>query len=68
MLILGVSERAVMGHMGRSTTAVAARFPHMADSVRGEVARQVGGLVRKRGGGGPATYDDGAAGALVPAN
>ncbi|MER7677277.1 site-specific integrase [Streptomyces sp. NPDC096934] len=45
LLILGVSERAVMGLMGWSTTAMAARYQHMVDSVRSDVARQVDGLL-----------------------
>ncbi|MBD9704090.1 tyrosine-type recombinase/integrase [Streptomyces sp. ID01-12c] len=45
LLILGVSERAVMGLMGWSTTAMAARYQHMVDSVRSDVARQIDGLI-----------------------
>ncbi|MFH9671258.1 tyrosine-type recombinase/integrase [Streptomyces sp. NPDC017405] len=45
LLILGVSERAVMGLMGWSTTAMAARYQHMVDAVRTEVARRVDGLI-----------------------
>ena len=45
LLILGVSERAVMGLMGWSTTAMAARYQHMVDSVRSDVARRVDGLI-----------------------
>ncbi|MEU9668643.1 tyrosine-type recombinase/integrase [Streptomyces bobili] len=47
LLILGVSERAVMGLMGWSTTAMAARYQHMVDSVRNEVAQRVDGLIWK---------------------
>lgn len=65
LLILGVSERAVMGLMGWSTTAMAARYQHMVDTVRVDVARQVDGLIWKAE---PGEDDDGAAGALVPAN
>lgn len=68
LLILGVSERAVMGLMGWSTTAMAARYQHMVDSVRTNVARQVDGLIWKPDGDGPDDDDDGLAGALVPAN
>ncbi|MFF2805753.1 tyrosine-type recombinase/integrase [Streptomyces sp. NPDC058000] len=68
LLILGVSERAVMGLMGWSTTAMAARYQHMVDSVRSEVARQVDGLIWKPAEDGPDDDDDGLAGALVPAN
>ncbi|MFE2423624.1 tyrosine-type recombinase/integrase [Streptomyces hokutonensis] len=67
LLILGVSERAVMGLMGWSTTAMAARYQHMVDAVRTDIARQVDGLIWK-----PETDqpDDGggAAGVLVPAS
>ncbi len=56
-----------MGVMGWSTTAMAARYQHMVDAVRTDIARQVDGLIWK-----PETDrpddDDGAAGALVPAN
>lgn len=65
LLIPGVPERAVMGLMGWSTTAMAARYQHMVDAVRTEVARQVDGLIWKPGTDGP---DDGAAGVLVPVN
>lgn len=67
LLILGVPERAVMGLMGWSTTAMAARYQHMVDAVRTDIARQVDGLIWQ-----PETDrpddDDGAAGVLVPAN
>ncbi|MEU4653856.1 site-specific integrase [Streptomyces sp. NPDC023723] len=68
LLILGVPERAVMGLMGWSTTAMAARYQHMVDAVRADVARQVDGLIWKPETGRPDDDDDGAAGALVPAN
>ena len=45
LLILGVPERAVMGLMGWSTTAMAARYQHVTGSVRGDVAQRVGGLL-----------------------
>lgn len=47
LLILGVPERAVMGLMGWSTTAMAARYQHMVDAVRKDIARQVDGLIWK---------------------
>jgi integrase len=65
LLILGVSERAVMALMGWSTTAMAARYQHMVDSVRSDVARQLDGLIWEPNGG---PEDDGAAGVLVPAD
>ncbi|MEU6611197.1 tyrosine-type recombinase/integrase [Streptomyces shenzhenensis] len=68
LLILGVSERAVMGLMGWSTTAMAARYQHMVDSVRKDVARQVDGLIWKPDADGPGDDDDGAAGVPVPTN
>ncbi|MFJ4845438.1 tyrosine-type recombinase/integrase [Streptomyces sp. NPDC088733] len=68
LLILGVPERAVMGLMGWSTTAMAARYQHMVDAVRTEVAKQVDGLIWKPGADGPDDGDDGAAGVLVPVN
>jgi integrase len=43
LLILGVPERAVMGIMGWSTTAMAARYQHVTSIVRGDAARRVGG-------------------------
>uniref|UniRef100_A0AAU1I017 Site-specific integrase n=1 Tax=Streptomyces sp. NBC_00180 TaxID=2903632 RepID=A0AAU1I017_9ACTN len=64
LLILGVSERAVMGLMGWSTTAMAARYQHMVDTVRVDVARQVDGLIWKPDRDVP---DDGATGTLVRA-
>ncbi|MEU9055669.1 site-specific integrase [Streptomyces sp. NPDC048384] len=68
LLILGVSERAVMGLMGWSTTAMAARYQHMVDSVRHDVARQVDGLIWKPDEDGSADDDDRAAGMLVSIN
>jgi excisionase family DNA binding protein len=47
LLILGVSERAVMGLMGWSSTAMAARYQHMVDTVRTDIARRVDGLIWK---------------------
>ncbi|MER6617072.1 tyrosine-type recombinase/integrase [Streptomyces xantholiticus] len=68
LLILGVSERAVMGLMGWSSTAMAARYQHMVDTVRTNIARQVDGLIWKPDGDGPDDDDDGLTGALVTAN
>ena len=45
LLILGVPERAVMGIMGWSTTAMAARYQHVTGVVRGDAAQRVGGLI-----------------------
>lgn len=57
-----------MGLMGWSTTAMAARYQHMVDAVRADVARQVDGLIWKPGTDRPEDDDDGAAGVRVPAN
>ncbi|MFE1479436.1 tyrosine-type recombinase/integrase [Streptomyces fimicarius] len=66
LLILGVSERAVMGLMGWSTTAMAARYQHMVDTVRTDVARQVDGLIWEPAKESLDDDDDGANGAFVP--
>jgi hypothetical protein len=47
---------------------MAARYQHMVDAVRADVARQVDGLIWKAETDRPDDDDDGAAGALVPAN
>ncbi|MET8025155.1 tyrosine-type recombinase/integrase [Streptomyces avermitilis] len=67
LLILGVPERAVMGLMGWSTTAMAARYQHMVDAVRADVARQVDGLIWKVKTERPDDDDDGPVGAPIPA-
>jgi integrase len=45
LLVLGVPERTVMGIMGWSSTAMAARYQHVTDPIRRQVADQVGGLL-----------------------
>ncbi|HEX5742012.1 MAG TPA: site-specific integrase [Pilimelia sp.] len=45
LLILGVSERAVMGIMGWSNSAMATRYQHITAQVQQDVAQQVGGLL-----------------------
>lgn len=45
LLVLGVPERTVMGIMGWSSTAMAARYQHVTDPIRATVATQVGGLL-----------------------
>ena len=45
LLVLGVPERTVMGIMGWSSTAMAARYQHVTDPIRRKVADQVGGLL-----------------------
>ncbi|MFI0738174.1 hypothetical protein ACH4PU_08770 [Streptomyces sp. NPDC021100] len=47
LLILGVPERTVMSVMGWSSTAMAARYQHVIDPIRQDVARRVGGLIWK---------------------
>lgn len=48
LLILGVPERAVIGLMGWSTTAMAVRYQHTIDAVRADVAKQVNGITWER--------------------
>lgn len=43
--MLGVPERTVMGIMGWSSTAMAARYQHVTDPIRRQVANQVDGLL-----------------------
>lgn len=45
LLVLGVPERTVMGIMGWSSTAMAARYQHITDPIRRDVANRVGGLL-----------------------
>lgn len=45
LLLLGVPERAAMGIMGWSSTAMAARYQHVTDPILRDVARRVGGLL-----------------------
>jgi integrase len=47
LLLLGVPERAVMGLMGWSNSAMAARYQHLTVSIRSDVAAKVGGLLWK---------------------
>ena len=48
LLVLGVPERSVMGIMGWSSTAMAARYQHVTNPIRRTVAAQVGGLLVPR--------------------
>jgi integrase len=50
LLVLGVPERTVMGIMGWSSTAMAARYQHVTNPIRHVVAAQVGGLLWADGG------------------
>lgn len=45
LLLLGVPERAVMGIMGWSNTAMAARYQHLTAPIRSDIAQRVGGLL-----------------------
>lgn len=45
LLLLGVPERTVMGVMGWSNTAMAARYQHIIAAIRRDVADQIGGLL-----------------------
>lgn len=45
LLLLGVTERTVMGVMGWSSTAMAAKYQHVIDAVKRDVASQVDGLL-----------------------
>lgn len=45
LLVLGVPERTVMSVMGWSSTSMAARYQHVTDPIRREVANRVGGLL-----------------------
>jgi len=49
LLVLGVPERTVMSIMGWSSTAMAARYQHVTDPIRRDVARRVGGLIWSEG-------------------
>ncbi|MEV4704650.1 tyrosine-type recombinase/integrase [Actinoplanes sp. NPDC049316] len=45
LMLLGVQERAAMDVMGWATTSMAARYQHVTDPVRADIARRVGGLI-----------------------
>lgn len=45
LLVLGVPERTVMSIMGWSSTSMAARYQHVTDPIRREVANRVGELL-----------------------
>lgn len=45
LLLLGVTERAAMGVMGWSTTAMAKRYQHITDPVRQDIAKRIDGLL-----------------------
>ncbi|MFY1689235.1 tyrosine-type recombinase/integrase [Plantactinospora sp. WMMB782] len=64
LLILGVAERAVMGIMGWSNSAMAVRYQHLTTQVRRDIAKRVGGLLWDAP---PDDDDQGAAGVRVSA-
>ncbi len=45
LLVIGVPERTAMGIMAWSSTAMAARYQHVTDPIRRDVAVRVGGLL-----------------------
>jgi integrase len=45
LLVLGVTERAAMGVMGWSNSAMARRYMHMTDALRQDIAERVGGFL-----------------------
>jgi hypothetical protein len=45
LLLLGIPERTVMGLMGWSSTAMAARYQHIIEAIRRDVATSVGQLL-----------------------
>jgi integrase len=47
LMLLGVQERAAMDVMGWATTGMAARYQHVSDPVRADIADRVGGLIWK---------------------
>jgi hypothetical protein len=45
LLVLGVPARTVMGVMGWSSTSMAARYQHVTDPIRRDVAARMGDLL-----------------------
>lgn len=45
LLLLGVTDRAIMGIMGWSNPAMAARYAHIIAPLRQDIAKRVGGLI-----------------------
>lgn len=48
LLVLGVQQRVVMGLMGWSSSSMAARYQHITDKIRQDIAKQVGGAIWKQ--------------------
>jgi integrase len=68
LLILAVRTPTAMSIMGWSSAAMATRYQHVLDSIRKDVAEQVGGLLWDASKAAQADDEyDGAAGVLVPA-
>lgn len=67
LLTLGVPTPTAMALMGWSSAAMAKRYQHLVDSIRHDVARQVGGLLWASDGTPPGGGNGGAATALDPA-
>lgn len=67
LLVLGVPERTVMDLMGWATTAMAARYQHITDPIRQDVAKRLGGLLWEAAGDDRSDGDDGPAGTREPA-
>lgn len=63
LLLLGVAERTVMGVMGWSNTAMAARYQHLTMTIRRDVAQRVGGLLWEPAGDTSLEHHDDPAGA-----
>jgi integrase len=47
LLLLGIPERAAMAVMGWASTSMAARYQHLTDPIRADIAKRVGGLLWK---------------------
>lgn len=58
LLVLGVPTPTAMAIMGWSSPAMAKRYQHLVESVRRDVARQVGGLLWDNGGSSDGDKDD----------
>jgi integrase len=67
LLILNVTERAVMGVMGWSSTSMAKRYQHLTDQIRADIATRVGGLIWAVPKPRAPDDNDGTAGVSVPA-
>lgn len=66
LLLLGVPERAVMGIMGWSNSAMASQYQHLTGQVRRDIAQQVNGLLWDSQDPRDDEGDDGPTGVLAP--